>query len=77
LLDFLVHCTPGAIVAIERSGIAGQCAVGAFSKEKIAPSEVVAISGMAFVFKENELAYFNGKTLDHRSGAFCVESQAI
>jgi hypothetical protein len=73
LLDFLRHCTPGAIVAVELSETDGQCAIGAFNKEKIPPTDVVAVSGIPFVFKENELAYFNGRTLDHRGGAFRVD----
>jgi hypothetical protein len=72
LLDFLRHCSPGSIIALSLSGVEGQCDVGAFDKEKIPPSEVLSISGMQFVFKDNESRRLNGKTLDYRGGMFRV-----
>jgi len=73
VLDFLSHCSPGSIVALELSEMDGQCAIGAFNKAKIPASEVVSISGIPFVFKEDESPRLNGRTLDHRGGVFRVE----
>jgi hypothetical protein len=73
LLDFLRHCSPGSIVALSLSEIDGQCEVGAFNKEKIPPSEVLSISGIPFVFKDNESPRLNGRTLDYRGGMFRVD----
>jgi hypothetical protein len=73
LLDFLRHCSPGSIVALSLSEIDGQCEVGAFNKERIPPSEVLSISGIPFVFKDNESERLNGKTLDYRGGIFRVD----
>jgi len=72
LLDFLRHCSPGSIVALDWSEADGECSVGVFNKEKIPPSEVVAISGIPFVFHHNESQHLNGKTLDYREGVFRV-----
>jgi hypothetical protein len=71
LLDFLRHCTPGSIVAVGWSD--GECTVGAFNKEKIPPSEVVSISGIPFVFEQDESQHLNGRTLDYRGGVFRVD----
>jgi len=73
LLDFLRHCSPGSIVALSLSGVEGQCDVGAFNKERIPSSEVLSISGIQFVFKDNESQRLNGKTLDYRDGIFRVD----
>jgi hypothetical protein len=73
LLDFLRHCSPGSIVALSLSEIDGQCEVGAFNKGKIPPSEVLSISGIPFVFKDNESPRLNGRTLDYRGGMFRVD----
>ena len=73
LLDFLRSCRPGSIVALSLSGVDGQCDDGAFNKEKIPSSEVLSISGIPFVFKDNESQRLNGKTLDYRGGMFCVD----
>jgi hypothetical protein len=72
LLDFLRHCNPGAIVALSLSED-GQCEVGAFNREKIPPSEVLSISGIPFVFKENESQRLAGRTLDYRGGMYRVD----
>jgi hypothetical protein len=73
LLDFLRHCSPGSIVALSLSEIDGECEIGAFNKEKIPPPEVLSISGIPFVFKENESRRLNGRTLDYRDGTFRVD----
>jgi hypothetical protein len=47
--------------------------VGAFNKEKIPPSEIVTISEIPFVFQPKDSHRLDGKMLDYRGGAFCVE----
>src|SRR5207237_9853139 len=73
LLDFLRHCNAESIVALSFSETEGHCEIGAFNKEKIPPSEVQFISGLPFVFKDDERHRFNGRTLDYRAGVFCVD----
>ena len=72
LLEFLRHCEPGSIVAVDWSEAKGECNVGTFNKERIPPAEVVSISGIPFVFDQRESRNLHGRTLDFRDGEFCV-----
>jgi hypothetical protein len=72
LLEFLRNCGPGSIIAVGWSEAKGECTVGAYSKEKIPPAEVVSISGIPFVFDQRESRDLDGRTLDFRDGEFCV-----